>query len=145
MPRAPAKRAKKAAPAKRAARVERVPSEMDKLLKALEDMSVAALRKVVESATALIAQKTEGEKRSFIEEVTARAKSLGVSITDLFGKSAPKPIKKAPPKKRAGVGARPPIKFRGPNPEDTWTGRGRRPRWLVALEAEGKDKKDYAV
>ena len=145
MARTSAKRTKKAAPAKRAARAERAPSEMEKLLKALEDMSVAALRKVVECATALIAQKTEGEKRSFIEEVTARAKSLGVSITDLFGKSAPKPVKKAPPKKRAGLRARPPTKFKGPNPGDTWTGRGRRPRWLVALEAEGKDKKDYAV
>jgi DNA-binding protein H-NS len=145
MARTSAKRAKKATPAKRAARVERAPSEMDKLLKALEDMSVAALRKVVESATTLIAQKTEGEKRTFIEEVTARAKSLGVSITDLFGKSTPKPVKKAPPKNRAGLRARPPIKFKGPNPGDTWTGRGRRPRWLVALEAEGKDKEDYAV
>jgi DNA-binding protein H-NS len=145
MARTPAKRAKKAAPVKRAARVERARSEMDKLLKALEDMSVAALRKVVECATALIAQKTEGEKRSFIKEVTARAKSLGVSITDLFGKSAPKPVKKASPKKRAELRARPPIKFKGPNPGDTWTGRGRRPLWLVALEAEGKDKKDYAV
>jgi DNA-binding protein H-NS len=145
MARTSAKRTMKAAPAKRAARAERAPSEMEKLLKALEDMSVAALRKVVECATALIAQKTEGEKRSFIEEVTARAKSLGVSITDLFGKSAPKPVKKAAPKKRAGLRARPPIKFKGPNPGETWTGRGRRPRWLVALEAEGKDKKDYAV
>ena len=125
--------------------MEHAPSEREKQLKALEDLSVAALRKVVECATALIAQKTEGEKRSFIEEVTARAKSLGVSITDLFGKSAPKPVKKAAPKKRAGLRARPPIKFKGPNPGETWTGRGRRPRWLVALEAEGKDKKDYAV
>jgi len=145
MARTPAKRAKKSAPVKRVARVERAPSEIEKLLKSLEDMSVAALRKVVECATALIAEKTEGEKRSFIEEVTARAKSLGVSITDLFGKSTPKPVKKAPPKKRGAKRASPPIKFKGPNPDDTWTGRGRRPRWLVALEDEGKDRKDYAV
>ena len=145
MARTPAKRAKKSAPVKRVARVERAPSEIEKLLKSLEDMSVAALRKVVECATALIAQKTEGEKRSFIEEVTARAKSLGVSITDLFGKSTPKPVKTAPPKKRGAKRASPPIKFKGPNPDDTWTGRGRRPRWLVALEDEGKDRKDYAV
>ncbi len=145
MARTPAKRAKKAAPVKRTTRVDHAPSKMDKLLTSLEDLSVTALRKVVERATTLIAQKTEGEKRSFIEEVTARAKSLGVSITDLFGKSAPKPAKKASPKKRAGVRASPPIKFKGPNPDDTWTGRGRRPRWLVALESEGKDRKDYAV
>jgi DNA-binding protein H-NS len=145
MARTPAKRAKRTAPVKRAARVQRASSEMDNLLNSLEKMSVAALRKVVESATALIDQKTEGEKRSFIEEVSVRAKNLGVSITDLFGKSAPKPVKKVPPKKRGGVRASPPIKFKGPNPDDTWTGRGRRPRWLVALEAEGKDRKDYAV
>jgi DNA-binding protein H-NS len=145
MARTPAKRAKKAAPVKRAARVERASSEMDKLLNSLEKMSVAALRKVVESATALIDQKTEGEKRTFIEEVRVRAKNLGVSITDLLGKSVPKPVKKVPPKKRGGVRASPPIKYKGPNPDDTWTGRGRRPRWLVALEAEGKDRKDYAV
>ena len=145
MARTPAKRAKKSAPVKKVARVEGAPSEIEKLLKSLEDKSVAALRKVVECATALIAQKTEGEKRSFIEEVTARAKSLGVSITDLFGKSTPKPVKKAPPKKRGAKRASPPIKFKGPNPDDTWTGRGRRPRWLVALEDEGKDRKDYAV
>jgi hypothetical protein len=59
----------------------------------------------------LIAQKAEGEKRSFIEEMTGRAKSLGVSITDLFVKSELKPPKKAAPKKRAGVRASPPIKF----------------------------------
>jgi DNA-binding protein H-NS len=145
MARTSAKRAKKPAPTKRAARVQRAPSEIDELLKSLEDLSIAALRKVVECATALITQKTEGEKRSFIEEMRARAKSLGVSITDLFGKSAPKPVKKAPPKKRAAKSASTPIKFKGPNPDDTWTGRGRRPRWLVALEAEGKDRKDYAV
>jgi DNA-binding protein H-NS len=145
MARTPAKRAKEAASVKRAVRVERTPSEMDKLLNALEKMSIAALRKVVESATALIDQKTEGEKRSFIEEVRGRAKDLGVSITEMLGKSAPKPVKKAPPKKRGGVRASPPIKFMGPNPDNTWTGRGRRPRWLVALEAEGKDRKDYAV
>ena len=145
MARTPAKRVKKAAPTKRAARVQRAPSDIEKLLKSLEDMSVAALRKVVECATALIAQKTEGEKRSFIEEVTARAKSLGISITDLFGKSTSKPVKKASSKKRSARKASPPIKFRGPNPEDTWTGRGRRPRWLVALEDEGKDRNDYAV
>jgi hypothetical protein len=54
MPRTPAKCAKKSAPVKRAARVERVPSEIEKLQKSLEDMAVTTLRKVVECATALV-------------------------------------------------------------------------------------------
>ena len=37
-------------------------------------------------------------------------------------------------------------KYRNPDdPSQTWAGRGLRPRWLVALESEGKDRKDYAV
>jgi hypothetical protein len=54
MARTPAKRAKKSAPVKRAARVERVLSEIEKLLRSPEDMSVTTVRKVIECATALV-------------------------------------------------------------------------------------------
>lgn len=35
-------------------------------------------------------------------------------------------------------------KYRGPNGE-TWTGRGRAPRWLTALEAEGNARDSYRL
>ena len=35
-------------------------------------------------------------------------------------------------------------KFRGPNGE-TWSGRGKTPRWLAALVAQGLPKEDFAV
>jgi DNA-binding protein H-NS len=140
---APAKRAKKAAaPAKKAAITQSRSFEMNKLLKSLENLSVADLRKVIESATTMIEQKTEGVKRSFIEEVTARAVSLGLSVTDLFGRSMPVAAKQAAPAKSAG--ASPGVKYRGPNGEE-WSGRGRPARWLTELEAQGKKRADYAV
>jgi DNA-binding protein H-NS len=140
---APAKRAKKAAaPAKKAAITQSRSFEMNKLLKSLENLSVADLRKVIESATTMIEQKTEGVKRSFIEEVTARAVSLGLSVTDLFGRSTPVAAKQAAPATSAG--ASPGVKYRGPNGEE-WSGRGRPARWLTELEAQGKKRADYAV
>ena len=143
---APAKRAKKAAaPAKKAAITQSRSFEMNKLLKSLENLSVADLRKVIESATTMIEQKTEGVKRSFIEEVTARAVSLGLSVTDLFGRSTPVAAKKAAPARSAGgTRASPGVRYRGPNGEE-WSGRGRPARWLTELEAQGKKRADYAV
>ncbi len=35
-------------------------------------------------------------------------------------------------------------KFRGPNGE-LWSGRGRTPRWLTALEADGKNRSSFAI
>ena len=65
MARTPAKRAKKSAPVKRAARVERVPSEIEKLLKSLEDkigehpaLAEAILK--LENALSILTVKTGG-------------------------------------------------------------------------------------
>jgi DNA-binding protein H-NS len=139
----PVKRAKKrAAPAKKPAVVAQRSPEVNQLLKSLEGLSVAALREVIESATDLIEQKTEGVKRSFIEEVTARAVSLGLSVTDLFTRSTPE--KAAPAKSAGGKRASPGVKYRGPNGEE-WSGRGRPARWITELEAQGKKRADYAV
>jgi DNA-binding protein H-NS len=35
-------------------------------------------------------------------------------------------------------------KYRGPNGE-TWSGRGRAPKWLVALEAEGRQRAEFSI
>ena len=141
-----AKRAKKSASVARksAARIAQHPCDLPELLRCLEDLTVTALTEVIKCAQALLEQKTEGARRSFVEEVTARAKSLGMSITELFGmaKSEPTPTRaKRASAKRASAA----VKYKGPNAGETWTGRGRPPRWLVALEATGKKRADYAV
>jgi DNA-binding protein H-NS len=114
------------------------------LLKGIQSLSVAELRKLVEHATSLIEQKTEGEKKSFIEEVSTRAQSLGLSLRDLFGKSTATSQKRTPAKRANGRSAGLPVKFRSPSGEG-WSGRGRKPLWLVKFEAEGKSKDEFAV
>jgi DNA-binding protein H-NS len=58
----------------------------------------------------------------------ALAKAHGFDIDELFGKGG---------KSKAAV------KYRDPkNPENTWTGRGRMPRWLASAIKGGKAKKE---
>jgi DNA-binding protein H-NS len=73
--------------------------------------------------------------------VTETAKTLGVSIEELFG---------LPSSKRPGgretkhpKGKQPP-KYRGPNGEE-WSGRGPAPRWMKPLLVKGKTKQDFLI
>jgi DNA-binding protein H-NS len=122
--------------------------DLDRLMVALDGLTTADLRKVVQHAQALVEQKTEGERRSFIAEMTTRAKDLGMSVADLLGKAVPAGMRSSMPgAKKKGAAAKKgsaPVKYRGPGGE-TWAGRGRPPRWLSALEAEGKKRADFAV
>src|SRR5690606_20179260 len=36
-----------------------------------------------------------------------------------------------------------PIKYRHPQPGETWTGRGKAPRWITHAEAEGKNRSEF--
>lgn len=58
------------------------------------------------------------------------AKQHGLSLDEILGKA------------QRGKGSVAP-KYRDPkNPENTWTGRGRMPRWMVAATKGSKAKKD---
>lgn len=50
---------------------------------------------------------------------------------------------------RAAAAARPrkavPVKYRHPETGDSWTGRGRTPRWIVEAEKAGTDRSTFAV
>jgi DNA-binding protein H-NS len=37
------------------------------------------------------------------------------------------------------------IKYKNPETNETWTGRGRTPRWIAEAEAAGKDRQQFAV
>ena len=39
-----------------------------------------------------------------------------------------------------------PPKYHNPaNPEETWTGRGKQPRWMAALVKKGKKPEDFLI
>ncbi|MBA4082694.1 MAG: hypothetical protein C0496_15720 [Erythrobacter sp.] len=85
-------------------------------------------------------------------KVVALMKKLGLTLGDLTAtplagdasaKSAKTAAKSATTRKRQTK--RVPIKYRGPHRGDTWTGRGRTPRWLAAYIAAGGKKEDYLI
>jgi DNA-binding protein H-NS len=142
----PHKKSVKAAPKKATAKMAAAPSELDKVLTALEGFSVSSLRKVMESCEQILERTTEGERRTFIEEVTARAAGLGMSITDLLKRAVPGGAAPSRPvaKKAAGKTASPGVKYRGPDGQ-IWSGRGRPARWITELEAQGRKREEFVV
>lgn len=88
-------------------------------------------------------------------KVTAAAKAEGYTIGELFGTGGAtrtraatgtrKPRKAASKTKGRKLGKVPP-KYRNPaKPSETWTGRGRQPRWMAAETAKGKKPEDFLI
>jgi DNA-binding protein H-NS len=70
------------------------------------------------------------------EKVHAMVKAEGYSMEDIFGGTR---------KARRSTGTVAP-KYRNPaNPEQTWSGRGKRPRWFNDALKAGKKEKDLAI
>ncbi|MEO5596047.1 MAG: H-NS histone family protein [Lysobacteraceae bacterium] len=69
--------------------------------------------------------------------ITAKAKAEGYTIEQLFGKGR---------KASTTTGTPVPAKYRNKaDPSQTWSGRGKRPRWLADAIAKGKKLTDYAI
>ena len=91
----------------------------------LDKMSYAELLKLEERIQTAIAAKRVEDAASTKEALRAMAEKAGYSLNDLFGKRAG----------RKGSGE---VKFRNPkDTSQTWTGRGRKPNWLVDAVKKG--------
>ena len=82
-------------------------------------------------------------------KLTQLAKAEGYSIAELFGSGgrakAPAAAKGAGRKPRKALG-KVAAKYRNPaNPGETWTGRGKQPRWLAAHTAAGRKLEDFLI
>ncbi|MCX7660857.1 H-NS histone family protein [Caldimonas sp.] len=96
----------------------------------------------------LLAQKAELEKKieaarkQELAEAMAQIKSLmaqyGITVADLAGKGSTG-------KSSAGKGVKVAPKYRNPATGETWTGRGRQPKWVEAALASGKQLSDFAI
>ena len=114
----------------------------------LDRMSVQQLTALIEAAEAKRRDKLEEAKAALRAEVERRAAELGISASDLFaqaGQRAPTEQKARGRRPRSDAGAKITAKYRDPETGETWSGRGRPPRWLAAREAEGRDRKEFAV
>jgi DNA-binding protein H-NS len=91
--------------------------------------------------------KFEDAKAALRAELERRAAELGIAPGDLFSWLRQQmPVDKGARarKPRDDIGAKRAAKYRGPNGEE-WSGRGRMPNWLAALEAAGRGRKEFLI
>jgi DNA-binding protein H-NS len=101
--------------------------------RAPENMSYAELTQLRARVDRLMEQKKIEARSELRARMTDLAMAQGMSLEDVLGN------KKGKGRGKGTVA----IKYRDPkNPENTWTGRGRTPRWMVAAMKGGKAKKE---
>ncbi len=100
----------------------------------LSDLSLKELKALHAQVAREIDGYVERKKREAVKELEDVAKSLGYSLDELV--SAKTVRKRAPAKPKYANPA---------NKSETWTGRGRRPRWVDAALKSGKTLDDLAI
>lgn len=100
----------------------------------------------------------ENSKAPAIKKVVALMKKLGVTLVDLSGSTSVGAGRRGRPRgksgkngkthgaiKRAKYAGKPvPVKYRD-DKGNTWTGRGKTPRWLADAEKTGKHREQFKV
>jgi DNA-binding protein H-NS len=101
-------------------------------MKNLENMNHSELAAFRLRIDHLMLEKQSAEKAELREKMAELAKKHGLTVQEVFGKSG-----------RVKGNGSVAVKYRDPkNPSNTWTGRGRMARWLVAATKGGKAKKE---
>ena len=115
----------------------------------LDGMTAQQLTALIAAAEAKRREKLDEARVALRAEMERKAAELGLSAGDLFAQTAPQETtgqgtRRRRPRSDASAKRAVAVRYRGPNGEE-WSGRGRTPRWLVALEAEGRNREEFAV
>ena len=112
----------------------------------VKNMSLSELRKLQKDIGKALAVHETSEKKKARAVIEAKAKSFGFSLSDLTANPAPQPKLEKKAKADKKPRKQPRIKYRNKeNPEQTWTGMGRRPIWLVIATDAGAKQEDFLV
>jgi DNA-binding protein H-NS len=100
----------------------------------LNALSLKELKDLQSQVAKAIATFEDRRKKEALSELEDKARALGFSLAELTG--GPVARKRAPAT----------AKYANPaNPSDTWSGRGRKPRWFEAALNAGKSPEDLAL
>lgn len=100
----------------------------------VNSLSVKELRDLQSQVAKAISSFEDRKKKAALAELEEKAREMGFSLAELTG--APVTRKRSP--------ATP--KYANPaNAADTWSGRGRKPRWFIEALAQGKKPEDLSV
>ena len=100
----------------------------------LNTMSLKDLKELQSQVAKAIAGYEGRRKKDALNELEEKAREMGFSLSDLMnGAQARKRTSAAP-------------KYANPeNPSDTWSGRGRKPRWFAEALNAGRSPESMAV
>ena len=104
----------------------------------ISKLSVEELKRLQVEAEALIVSKKDQAIEDAYDQIVAIADGLGLSIEELLELGEQKR------KKTTRKAVEPRYRNKN-NPEDTWTGRGKQPRWLVAELEKGAKLEDFLI
>ena len=107
----------------------------------LSALGIDELEAVIADAQRLIKAKKKSNLKNARSQLEKVAANYGFTLEELV-------LGKANEESAAPVKVRKPVEIRYRNPsneQETWTGRGKQPRWLVAAIASGKSLADFLV
>ena len=104
----------------------------------ISKLSVEELKRLQVEAEALIVSKKDQAIEDAYDQIVAIADGLGFSIEELLELGEQKR------KKTTRKAVEPRYRNKN-NPADTWTGRGKQPRWLVAELEKGAKLADFLI
>ena len=104
----------------------------------LSKYDLNGLKQLQQDVEREIKSRQEQEVKKAREQIFSIAQSLGVSIEQLMADAGKKPNGDKTGTVRA--------QYRNPtDSQQTWTGRGRQPKWVVQALAEGKQLDDFRI
>jgi DNA-binding protein H-NS len=104
----------------------------------IRNLNHAQLSELIQRAKARQDELAKERAVKLREKISAMVRAEGLANEDEFGGSG----------RRGGGGVRRKVKpkYRNPaDPSQTWTGRGKRPRWFNAALSSGKKEKDLLI
>ena len=115
-------------------------SMIERVHKLMTSVSFTELEEVIAMMQRERAGKLDEARSSLRAEFEAKAASIGLTASQIFGQSHSAQGKP----KRGQQSAPAPVKFRSPAGQ-TWSGRGRKPLWLTQAEAAGQTAEEFRV
>jgi DNA-binding protein H-NS len=100
----------------------------------LDKMTFAQLRALRDRVDAAMVAAQAAEKKALRAEIEALAAKRGLSVAEALDIRGTR------------KGSKVPVKYRNPkDPSQTWTGRGRQPRWLAAALKKGQKLDSFRI
>lgn len=98
------------------------------------NLSLKELKDLQSQVAKAIASYEDRQKKKALAELEEKAREMGFSLSELTGGAGKRKRAPAPPK------------YANPaDPSQTWTGRGRRPKWMEEALKAGKSPDDMLI